>query len=155
MASLIMLDMCFCNAMSQSKLCMVRCILHGHSMVWIKFLNVPFWGRKEIIWTQSSGVCLAPRRYSSWYYTCWLMQKKVVVNSQGWEWKGPDAFDSRGVQVSFHRVGPEAGPNKPNSSTCLSVKSCRGGRHPTRRTHPMLLLPHPALYCSHQPNPTL
>ena len=69
---------------------------------------------------------------------------------QGWEWKGPDAFDSRGVQVSFHRVGPEAGQNKP-SSLHLPQWS-RVGRVPSHlcRTHPMLLLPHPALCCSHQ-----
>lgn len=78
----------------------------------------------------------------------WCRRKPVAV-PQGWEWKGPDAFDSRGVQVSFHRVGPEAGPNKPSSLHLPQWSHV--GRVPSHlcRTHPMLL-PHLALCCSHQ-----
>lgn len=114
-------------------------------------LIAPFWGRKEIIWTQSSGVCLAPRRYS-WYYTCWLMQKSLWLSPKAGSGRDRMPLTAEGVQAVFIGWAQKQARTKPNSLHLPQWSRWRVSSHPCR-TYPMLLLPHPALYCSHQPRP--
>lgn len=114
-------------------------------------LIAPFWGRKEITWTQSSDVRSPPRRYSSLILyllvdaeeSLWLSPKA----GSGRDWMPLTAKVSRSV---FIGGAQKQAQTSQTPSTCLSeVMWGRASSH-LCRTHPMLLLPHPALCCSHQ-----
>lgn len=70
---------------------------------------------------------------------------------QGWEWKGLDRMPltAEGLQLSFHRVGPEAGLNKPNPLRVPQWSHVGEHRPTCAGPRPMLLTDHPSLWCSH------